>query len=82
MRVLATIADVKHLPPGLVAIDRSFEELGIDSLDAVEILWALDNEFDITIPDESARSISSVQQMVDGVVHLVTAQSAGLAAGV
>ena len=33
-------------------LDSAFEELGIDSMDAVEILFALENEFDINIPDD------------------------------
>ena len=74
-RVLATIAEVKHLPPARVAIDSSFEELEIDSLDTVEILWAIEEKFDITIPNGSARSIRTIQQIVDGVVQLLAAQS-------
>ena len=51
-RVLKTIAASKRIPPETVTIDSTFQQLGIDSMDAVEILFALENEFDISIPDE------------------------------
>ncbi|MDQ6675749.1 MAG: acyl carrier protein [Acidobacteriota bacterium] len=70
-RVLATIAQTQRIPPETVKIDSSFEELGIDSMDGVNILFALENEFDITIPDESAKQIRSIREMVDGVSKLV-----------
>ena len=40
-------------------------DLGADSLDTVELVMALEEEFDIEIPDESAESISTVQSAVD-----------------
>ena len=69
------IATVKRLPHEKVTLDSSFEELGIDSMDGVEILFALENEFDITIPDEDAKTIRGVPQMVAGVQKLVAAKS-------
>lgn len=70
-RVLHVIADAQRLPPEKVTVDKTFEELGIDSMDGVSLLFALENEFDINIPDEAAKSIRSVQDMVDGVVRIV-----------
>ena len=75
-RVLATIAKVKRVKADTVTLDSSFEELGIDSMDGVEILFALENEFDITIPDEAAKTIRSVRQMAEGVAQLVAAKAA------
>ena len=74
-RVLNVIATVKRLPREKVTLDSSFEELGIDSMDGVEILFALENEFDITIPDEDAKAIRSIPQMAAGVQKLVAAKS-------
>ena len=51
-QVLKVIAQSKRIPPETVTIDGEFQQLGIDSMDAVEILFALENEFDISIPDE------------------------------
>lgn len=79
-RVLKVIATVKRLPQEEVTIDRSFQELGIDSMDGVEILFALENEFDITIPDEDAKAIRSIREMAAGVDKLVAAKSSGTVA--
>ena len=71
------IAASKRIPEEQVTVDSSFEELGIDSMDAVEILFALENEFDISIPDEEVKTVRNVRQMVEGVDRLLTAKSAG-----
>jgi len=80
-RVAKVIATSKRIPPETVTIDSEFAQLGIDSMDAVEILFALENEFDISIPDEEARSVRSVRDMCMGVERLVAAKDAGTPAG-
>jgi acyl carrier protein len=76
-RVLKSIATSKRIPLETVTIDSSFEQLNIDSMDAVEILFALENEFEINIPDEEVRSVRDVRQMCEGVEKLVAAKAAG-----
>ena len=76
-RVLRAIAASKRIPLETVTIDSSFEQLNIDSMDAVEILFAIESEFDINIPDEEVRSVRSVRQMCEGVEKLVGAKAAG-----
>jgi acyl carrier protein len=80
-RVLKVIATSKRIPPESVTIDSEFQQLGIDSMDAVEILFALENEFDITIPDEEVRNVRNVRQMCEGVEKLVNAKSSDAKAG-
>ena len=80
-RALKTVASAKRIPPETVKIDSQFLELGIDSMDAVEILFALENEFDINIPDEEVRSVRCVRDLVEGVSRLVAAKDAAPAAG-
>ena len=49
-----------------VELTASFiEDLGADSLDTVELVMALEEEFDIEIPDEEAEKIVTVQNAVD-----------------
>jgi acyl carrier protein len=76
-RVRKVIAASKRIPEDRVTIDSAFEELGIDSMDAVEILFALENEFDINIPDEEVKTVRNVRQMAEGVERLLAAKSAG-----
>jgi acyl carrier protein len=80
-RVTKTIAASKRIPPETVTIDGEFAQLGIDSMDAVEILFALENEFDISIPDEEARKVRNVRNMCEGVERLLAAKNAEPAAG-
>lgn len=60
----ANEADVKN--------ESSFiDDLGADSLDTVELVMALEEEFDCEIPDEDAEKITNVQQAIDYVgAHL------------
>lgn len=80
-RVLKVIATSKRIPLETVKIDSAFQDLGIDSMDAVEILFALENEFDINIPDEDVRSVRDVRGMCEGVERLVLAKTSAPPAG-
>lgn len=79
-KVVAAIAQTKRIPAESVSLDSSFQELGIDSLDGMNILFELENEFDISIPDEQARSIHNVREMVEGIKKLLAASPASPAA--
>jgi acyl carrier protein len=74
-RVTGVIAKTQKLPPETVTIDKSFEELKIDSLDGINILFALEGEFDIDIPDDAARNIRTIRQMVEGIEKLLAAKA-------
>jgi acyl carrier protein len=70
-RVMETIAKTQKIPVESVTLDKTFEELKIDSLDGINILFALEEEFKIDVPDEAARQILSVQAAVDGIQKLL-----------
>ncbi|HLJ17530.1 MAG TPA: phosphopantetheine-binding protein [Bryobacteraceae bacterium] len=74
-RVISVVAATQHIAPEKVTLDSTFEELGIDSLDGINILFAVENEFNISIPDDAAKAIRSVREMVEGVDKLVSAGS-------
>ena len=49
-----------------VTVDASFvDDLGADSLDTVELVMALEEEFETEIPDEDAEKITTIQQAID-----------------
>lgn len=73
-RVARVIAKTQHIPAESITIDSTFEQLKIDSLDGINILFAVEGEFDVDIPDDAARQIRSVREMVDGIEKLLAAK--------
>ncbi len=76
-RVLRVIATSRRLPLDSITPDSTFEQLGIDSLDRINILFELENEFDISIDDEQAKTIANIPQMVAGIQQLLQARQSG-----
>jgi acyl carrier protein len=70
-RIIGCIAESQKIPKEKITLDSTFEELGIDSLDGVNILFALENEFNINIPDEGVQGIRGVRQMVEALDKLI-----------
>ena len=70
-RVIKVIAKTQRIPPETVSIDSTFEELKIDSLDGINLIFALESEFNVDIPDDDARAIRSVRQMAEGIAQLL-----------
>jgi acyl carrier protein len=64
-KVRKIICDQLNVPEEEVVLDASFvDDLGADSLDQVELIMAIEEEFDISIPDEDAEKIRTVQDAV------------------
>ena len=65
-RVKKIIVDQLGVDEEEVTADASFvDDLGADSLDTVELVMALEEEFETEIPDEEAEKITTVQQAID-----------------
>ncbi len=65
-RVKKIVAEQLGVNDADVKNDSSFvNDLGADSLDTVELVMALEEEFETEIPDEDAEKITTVQQAVD-----------------
>ncbi len=65
-RVKKIIVEQLGVKPEEVVNDASFvDDLGADSLDTVELVLSLEEDFEIEIPDEIADNIGTVQQVVD-----------------
>lgn len=71
-RVKKIVAEQLGVKEEEVKLDSSFvDDLGADSLDTVELVMALEEEFECEIPDEEAEKITTVKQAVDYVTaHL------------
>jgi acyl carrier protein len=75
-RVVRVIGTTRRIPLENVRPDSTFEELGIDSLDRLNILFDLESEFDIEIDDEQAKTVTNVGEMVAGIAQLLEAKGA------
>lgn len=65
-RVKKVVVEQLEVNPDEVTAEASFvEDLGADSLDQVELVMALEEEFDLEIPDEEAERITTVQSAVN-----------------
>ncbi|HLW75782.1 MAG TPA: phosphopantetheine-binding protein [Bryobacteraceae bacterium] len=74
-RIASVIAKTQHIPLESITIDSTFEQLKIDSLDGINLLFAVESEFDVDIPDDAARQIRSVRAMAEGIEKLLATKS-------
>ena len=80
-RVIRIIAEQAVLDPSDVTMDSTLEDLGIDSLGLVESIFAIEEEFDVSVPfnanepEASDFDISSVASIVAGIEKLIAEQS-------
>ena len=70
-RVVRVFAKFKKMPPEDIKMDTSFEELGLDSLDGLNLIFELEEEFDIMVPDDKVQSMKSVAEVVEGIEWLL-----------
>ena len=65
-QVFELVADKLSVEPSQITMEANFTtDLGADSLDTVELMMDFENQFDMTIPDEEARSIKTVGDAVE-----------------
>ncbi len=64
-RLQAMIADQLGIGPQEITEESTFEDLGADSLDIVELVMAIEQEWEMEIPDEAAEQIKTVGDAVN-----------------
>lgn len=72
-RVIKVIENNQQILAAKVTADQSLNELGMDSLDGTNLLYALEEEFNIVLPTET-RNLTSVKEIIDGVKILIAEQ--------
>lgn len=64
-KIKSIVVDQLGVDADEVTLETTFEDLNADSLDVVELVMAIEEEFDIEIPDEDAEKIRSVGAAVE-----------------
>jgi acyl carrier protein len=70
-QLIAIVRQEKELPDGLLKPETTLAEAGIDSLDSLTILFAIEEQFHISIPDDRARSMVTFGDMIALVADLI-----------
>ncbi|HEX2094350.1 MAG TPA: acyl carrier protein [Longimicrobiaceae bacterium] len=70
-RVMTVVAKSQRIPREKVMLASSFDELGIDSLGGISIMFDLETEFGISLSEESAGQLRTIQDLVNGVEALL-----------
>ena len=66
-RVQQRVAAYLKIPIERVEADASLEDLGLDSMGALELVFELEEEFHIAVPNERAREFTTVRVVCDGI---------------
>jgi acyl carrier protein len=74
-RVIRVITTTQKLPEGQIGEASTFKELKIDSLDGLNIVFALEEEFGLEVPDDAARKFTSVREVIEGIEHLLATKA-------
>ena len=64
-KVIELIAQKKKLAPESITLDSTFVELGIDSLDGMDLLFTFEETFKLSIPDDVAQQMKNVRQVTE-----------------
>lgn len=64
-KLIAIVKEEKTVPDELLRPETPLAEAGIDSLDALTILFAIEEQFGISIPDDEARAVRTFGDLID-----------------
>jgi acyl carrier protein len=70
-RVIAVLARMQKIPVESITAENSFADLGIDSLDGLRIIFELEEEFGVDIPDQDIKQYTTVALAAQGVTQLL-----------
>jgi acyl carrier protein len=74
-KLIEIVRKEKEIPEDVLKPDTPLAEAGIDSLDALTILFGIEEEFHISIPDDRARAMTTFGDIIDAVEAQLAAPS-------
>jgi len=69
-KVIAIIVEKLDIDPSIIHMNSTLQDLGADSLDMVEIIMKIEEEFNIEINDEAAEKLHNIQDVISYVHDL------------
>ncbi|MCP3870479.1 MAG: histidine kinase [Gammaproteobacteria bacterium] len=72
--VTKAIGRQKNVSPSDIRPDTTLEQLGVSSLDAIAIVYEIEELFDIEVPNEKLDALKTVQDILDGITALTEAK--------
>jgi len=64
-KITELLVNKKGINKELIQIDSSFDDLGLDSLDSIELIADLEDEFNVNIPNTELQGIKTIRQAVE-----------------
>lgn len=71
-KLVAIVRQEKNVAEDLLKPETSLAEAGIDSLDSLTILFAIEEHFRISIPDDEARAVKTFDDLIDIIAKRVS----------
>jgi acyl carrier protein len=65
-QVIEIIAKKKKVDPSTITLDSTFQELAIDSLDGMDLIFTFEDTFNISVPDNVVQQMKGVREVVAG----------------
>ena len=69
--VIKLIAKQKHLNPSDITSKSTLDELGVTSLEAITIVYDIEEKFDVEVPDDTLGNLGTVHDIVGGITCLL-----------
>ncbi len=70
-RVIKVFAEFKKVSPDEIKSETTFAELGFDSLDGLNLIFELEEEFSLMVPDDKVKEMKSVKEVAEGIEYLL-----------
>lgn len=76
-KIVEIVANQRRIDASKISLDSKLEDLQVESIDLVEIIFAVEDEFDVDVPqDRDAMKLETMRDVVDGVYGLVEQKNA------
>jgi acyl carrier protein len=75
-RVIEIVAAKRNLAPERVTLDSTFADLGIDSLQGLNLLFDLETAFNVNIPNQMAMQVRTVRDLVENLEKVLAGSAA------